>query len=104
MQKDIFISNSEDRDKIYDKLRDLKLDVDMFFANCMFESVAQITDMCTIYSFIESKLHVKKNLESLQRGIHELDTLRDEILTKQKEEKESRIKNIGTIVGIFAII
>lgn len=104
MQKDVFLGEAKDSDAIYSRLRDLKLDIDMFFANCMFESVGQITDMCTIYSFIEGKMHVKKNIESLQRGINDLDALREEIQNKQKAEKDSHVSNILSIIGILAII
>lgn len=104
MQKKVFINETEDSDEIYRKLRDLKLDVNMFFANCMFEAVGQITDMCTIYSFIEGKLHVKKNIESLQRGINDLDALREEIQNKRQAEKDSHINKILSIIGILAVI
>lgn len=104
MQKDVFLNETKDRELIYSKLRNLKLDVDMFFANCMFESVGQITDMCTIYSFIEGKLHVKKNSESLQRGINDLDALREEIQNKQKAEKDSHVNKILSTISLLAII
>lgn len=104
MQKDVFLNETTDRDIIYSKLRNLKLDIDMFFANCMFEAVAQITDICTIYSFIEGKLHVKKNMESLQRGINDLDALREEIQSKQQAEKDSHVNKILSTISILAII
>lgn len=104
MQKKVFLNETADNDIIYDELRDLKLDVNMFFANCMFESVGQITDMCTIYSFIEGKMHVKKNMESLQQGINDLDALREEIQNKQKAEKDSRIGKVLTTISVLAII
>jgi hypothetical protein len=76
----------------------------MFFANGMFESVGQITDMCTIYSFIESKLHVKQNIESLQHGINDLDALREEIQRQQQEEKDAHTNKLLTVIGVLAII
>lgn len=104
MQKETFLKETEDNEIIYRRLRDLKLDVNMFFANCMFESVGQITDMCTIYSFIERKMNVKKNIESLQRGINDLDALREEIQSKQKAEKDAHVSKILSVIGILAIV
>lgn len=104
MQKNVFLDKSNDNQIIYNRLRDIKLDVNLFFANGMFESVGQITDMCTIYSFIEEKLQVKKHIESLQRGINDLDALREEIQTKQQAEKDAHLNKILFIISVLAII
>lgn len=104
MQKKVFLNENKDNQIIYNRLRDIKLDVNLFFANGMFESVGQITDMCTIYSFIEGKLQVKKHIESLQQGINDLDALREEIQTKQQAEKDAHLNKILSIIGVLAII
>ena len=104
MQKNIFMNITKETKNIKEKLKSLKIDVDMFFANCMFESVGQITDICTIYSFIDKKMQVKKNIESLQHGIHDLDKLREEIDNEEKNKKEERTNKILNNIGILAII
>ncbi len=110
-QIDMINDLSSDNDALYLKLRELKRDLDLFLANSLFEAVGQITDVCNLYSYIESKLQIKKNILTIKQGIDSINGLCDELIKEKekKREEENKLKekkreSLITYIGILAII
>lgn len=87
----------------YERLHDIKFQVDTFFASSMYEAVSQITDLCNIYTYIEDRLQINKNAELLQRGISNIDRLLSERIEEKEEQKRKKIEKVTFILEIFAV-
>lgn len=104
MQLDFYQNNISDHQNAYEKLSALKQEINIFFSNQMYESVGQITDVCTIYSFIEEKMKIKRNVAALQKGVDNIEKLQKDILNEKKEQKSGKLNKIIGLFGILAVI
>lgn len=104
MHLDYYKNHSANQDIPYEDLYELKKEINIFFSNQMYESVGQITDVCTIYSFIEEKLKIKRNISALQKGVDNIEKLQKDIIDEKQEQKSRKLNNTLAIFGILAII
>ena len=104
MHLDFYQNNAFDRQNAYEKLSALKKEINIFFSNQMYESVGQITDVCTIYSFIEEKMKIKRNVAALKKGVDNIEKLQKDILNEKQEQKSGKLNKIIGLFGILAVI
>ena len=104
MQLDFYKDRSASQETSYDSLYQLKKEINIFFSNQMYESVGQITDVCTIYSFIEEKMKIKRNVSALQKGVDNIEKLQKDILDEKQEEKSKKLDKVISMFGILAVI
>ena len=103
-QRDALERITDDEDRVYAGLRTLKNELDLFMANSMFEAIGQITDVCNLYTYIETKLQIKKNLETLRQGLDGINHLCEDIIRKKERETEEKINSLVTVFGFLVII
>lgn len=104
MQLDFYKNPSLNQRCSYENLCALKQEINIFFSNQMYESVGQITDVCTIYSFIEEKMKIKRNISALQKGVDNIEKLQKDIMDERQEQKSRKLNKIIGLFGVLAVI
>ena len=104
MHVDFYKNQTSNQKSPYENLYELKKEINIFFSNQMYESVGQITDVCTIYSFIEEKMKIKRNIVALQTGVDNIEKLQKDIIEEKQEEKNNKLNRIIGLFGILAVI
>lgn len=104
MQLDFYKDPSTDHASPYEHLCELKREINIFFSNQMYESVGQITDVCTIYTFIEEKMKIKRNIAALRKGVDNIEKLQKDIIDEKQAKKNKKFDNILGIFGLLAVI
>lgn len=104
MQLDFYKNPSPKKKSPYENLCELKKEINIFFSNQMYESVGQITDVCTIYSFIEEKMKIKRNISALQKGVDNIEKLQKDIIEEKQEQQTKKLNKIIGLFGILAVI
>ena len=104
MQLDFYKNHSSKQKSPYENLCELKKEINIFFSNQMYESVGQITDVCTIYSYIEEKMKIKRNISALQKGVDNIEKLQKDIIEEKQEQQTKKLNKIIGLFGILAVI